>query len=199
MTCTVLHPAGNVAEHLVAAGLARVVDWHAGMLASTGGMERLRASEKVAKEKRAYLYANVPSISATAKANETGSNGQAKAFDATVVRVWSADQVSVVEKDTGKERRLQLSSTRGPKSVSSVFLSISIAHCPLRFLDPKQAFYAQDAREFLRKKLIGKHVKVQIDFVRPRDGDFEERQCATIRYGGQASYVGWFMMPSYLG
>ena len=41
---TVLHPAGNIAEHLVGAGLARVVDWHAGMLASTGGMERLRAA-----------------------------------------------------------------------------------------------------------------------------------------------------------
>ena len=41
---TVLHPAGNVAEFLVAAGLARVVDWHAGMLASSGGMERLRAA-----------------------------------------------------------------------------------------------------------------------------------------------------------
>jgi staphylococcal nuclease domain-containing protein 1 len=41
----------------------------------------------------------------------------------------------------------------------------------------------------LRKKLIGKHVKVQIDFVRPREGDFEERQCATVRYGGQNKYV----------
>jgi len=43
---TVLHPAGNVAECLVATGLARVVDWHAGLLASSGGMERLRAAEK---------------------------------------------------------------------------------------------------------------------------------------------------------
>lgn len=43
---TVLHPAGNVAEHLVATGLANVVGWHAGLLASSGGMERLRAAEK---------------------------------------------------------------------------------------------------------------------------------------------------------
>jgi staphylococcal nuclease domain-containing protein 1 len=54
-----------------------------------------------------------------------------------------------------------------------------------RFSEPKQAFYAQEAREFLRKKLIGKHVKITIDFIRPREGDFEERQCATVRYGGQ--------------
>ncbi|KAJ7188134.1 hypothetical protein C8R46DRAFT_10891 [Mycena filopes] len=168
---TVLHPAGNVAEHLVASGLARVVDWHAGMLASSGGMEKLRAAEKSAKEKRLCLYANAPAATA-AKSNGTAANGQVRVFDATVVRVWSGDQISVVEKDTGKERRLQLSSTRGPK-----------------LSDPKQAQYAQDAREFLRKKLIGKHVKVTVDFIRPRDGDFEERECATIRYGGQNANV----------
>jgi staphylococcal nuclease domain-containing protein 1 len=169
---TVLHPAGNVAEHLVAAGLARVVDWHAGMLASGGGMERLRAAVKAAKEKRACLYAGAPTVTAAAKANGTTSDGQARAFDATVVRVWSGDQISVVERVSGKERRLQLSSTRGPK-----------------FSDSKQAFYAQEAREFLRKKLIGKNVKVEIDFVRPPEGGFEERHCATIRFGGQNTNI----------
>ncbi|KAI0356228.1 transcription factor [Trametes cingulata] len=167
---TVLHPAGNVAEHLVSAGLARVVDWHAGMLASSGGMERLRAAEKVAKEKRAYLYANAPAPSA--KSNGTAINGNSRSFDATVVRVWSADQISVVDRETGKERRLQLSSTRGP-----------------RVSDPKQAYWAQEAREFLRKRLIGKHVKVHVDFIRPREGEFEERECATVRYGGQNSNI----------
>ncbi|ETW80350.1 hypothetical protein HETIRDRAFT_384869 [Heterobasidion irregulare TC 32-1] len=163
----VLHPAGNIAEHLVGAGLARVVDWHAGMLASTGGMERLRAAEKSAKEKRLCLYANAPAATSSGK-SVTVANGASRSFDATVVRVWSADQISVTEKDGGKERRLQLSSTRGPK-----------------ISDAKQAYYAQEAREFLRKKLIGKHVKVHIDFIRPREGDFEERECATIRYGNQ--------------
>ena len=42
---TALHPNGNIAEHLVANGLARVVDWHAGMLSTVGGMERLRSAE----------------------------------------------------------------------------------------------------------------------------------------------------------
>lgn len=46
MIGVVQHPAGNIAEHLVAAGLARVVDWHAGMLSASGGMERLRAAER---------------------------------------------------------------------------------------------------------------------------------------------------------
>jgi staphylococcal nuclease domain-containing protein 1 len=87
------------------------------MLASTGGMERLRAAEKNAKAKRACLYAHLPAAAtATGNAIVTVSvNGSSKTFDATVVRVWSGDQLSVVEKESGKDRRLQLSSTRGPK------------------------------------------------------------------------------------
>ncbi len=54
-----------------------------------------------------------------------------------------------------------------------------------RLSDPKQAFYAQEAREFLRKRLIGKHVKVHVDFVRPKEGEFDERECVTVRYGNQ--------------
>ena len=107
---------GNIAEHLVAAGLARVVDWHAGMLASSGGMERLRAAEKAAKEKKLYLYANLPTSSAVSKADSHLGGGSSRSFDGTVIRVWSGDQLSVVDKD-GKERRVQLSSTRAPKCV----------------------------------------------------------------------------------
>ncbi|KAH9832295.1 transcription factor [Rhodofomes roseus] len=167
---TILHPAGNIAELLVASCLARVVDWHAGMLASSGGMERLRAAERTAKEKRQYMYANAPAPSA--KTNGTTVSGSSRAFDATVVRVWSGDQISVTDKDTGKERRLQLSSTRAPRTS-----------------DPKQAYWAHEAREFLRKRLIGKHVKVQVDFIRPKEGEFEERECATVCYGNQNSNI----------
>jgi len=41
----VMHPNGNVAEHLLSNGLARIIEWHAGMLAPGGIMERLRAAE----------------------------------------------------------------------------------------------------------------------------------------------------------
>ncbi|KAF8513029.1 transcription factor [Hysterangium stoloniferum] len=169
---TVLHPAGNIAEHLVSTCLARVVGWHTGLLANSGGMERLRAAEKQAKEKRLYLYANVTE-STNGKGNSssvTVANGNTRTFDATVIRIWSGDQVSVLEKDSGKERRLQLSSTRCPRSSPA---------------DPKQSYWASEAREFLRKKLIGKPVRVHVDFVRPREGEYEERECATVRFGNQ--------------
>ena len=85
------------------------------MLASSGGMERLRAAEKNAKEKRLNLYASLPSAPAVSQGGKLATNGSPRNFDATVVRVWSGDQISVIPKDGGKERRIQLSSTRAPK------------------------------------------------------------------------------------
>lgn len=95
------------------------------MLASFGGMERLRAAEKSAKEKRIGLYANAPISATNGKASGAGgaagsggaANGVGRSFEATVVRVWSGDQVSLVEREKAgaKEKRVQLSSVRGPK------------------------------------------------------------------------------------
>jgi staphylococcal nuclease domain-containing protein 1 len=93
------------------------------MLASSGTMEKLRAAEKVAKEKRAGLYANTPAANVS-QPNGIANSGQPRAFDGTVVRIWSGDQLSVVEKDTDKEHRLQLSSTRAPKYLVFVKLPI---------------------------------------------------------------------------
>jgi len=109
---------GNIAEHLVAAGLARVADRHVGMLASSGDMEHPRAAEKVAKEKKLYLYANLPTSSGASRTNGNSAGGSSRNLDATVIRVWSVGQLSIMDKD-GKERRVQLSSTRAPTCVIS--------------------------------------------------------------------------------
>ncbi len=120
----VLHPVGNIAEHLVSAGLARIVDWHAGMLAAGGKMERLRQAERSAKEKRLGLFANIaaPPIKAN---GAVAANGGPRHFDAVVIRVWSGDQISVAEKDGSKERRIQLSSVRAPK-----YILVIVFHSP---------------------------------------------------------------------
>jgi staphylococcal nuclease domain-containing protein 1 len=90
------------------------------MLASGGGMEKLRAAEKVAKEKHACLYENA-AVTATKSSGSTPA-GNSRNFDAIVTRVWSGDQISVVEKEGGKERRIQLSSTRTPKNGLSAYV-----------------------------------------------------------------------------
>lgn len=40
--------------------------------------------------------------------------------------------------------------------------------------------YMFEAREFLRKKLIGKKVNVLIDYIKPASDGYPERQCATV-------------------
>ncbi len=73
---------------------------------------------------------------------------------------------------------------------SDVDIGLEIDHIVDRLSDPKQAYYAHEAREFLRKKLIGKNVKVQVDFIRPREGEYEQRESATVRVGNQNASVG---------
>ncbi|KZO98957.1 transcription factor [Calocera viscosa TUFC12733] len=162
----VIHPVGNIAEFLVQAGLAHVVGWHAGMLSSLGIMERLRAAEVAAKQQRLGVYkSTAPAASSTGPGPAVRT--ESRSFEGQVIRVWTGDQISVVEKSTNKERRIQLSSVRAARAN-----------------DPKQAHWANEAREFLRKKLIGKHVRVNIDYIRPPEGEYEERDCATVRVGG---------------
>ncbi len=160
------------------------------MLAPYGGSESLRAADRAAKQKRLCLHANAALPSVIGRSLSETPNGAARLFEGTVVRVWSGDQISIAAKD-GKERRIQLSSTRGPKCIH--FFNSDLGRILTtrrdRLSDPKQAYYAQEAREFLRKKLIGKHVRVHVDFIRPREGEYEERESATIRFGNQNVWV----------
>jgi staphylococcal nuclease domain-containing protein 1 len=166
---SVLHPVGDIATFLLGAGLARCVDWHAGML--QGGMEKYRQSERAAKEKRAGIWKNWEPANA-------GSNGaagagaasilaspEARTFDAVVTRIISGDtlQVRKTSPADSPELRIHLSSIRQPQAKDSA-----------------QAGYAHEAREFLRKRCIGKGVRVHIDWVKKPEGQFEERRYATV-------------------
>ena len=41
-----------------------------------------------------------------------------------------------------------------------------------------------DAREFMRKKLIGQNVKVTVDYIQPANNDYPEKTCCTVTIGG---------------
>ncbi|WWC61150.1 uncharacterized protein I303_103729 [Kwoniella dejecticola CBS 10117] len=164
------HPNGNIAEFLCGAGLAKVIDWHAGILSPHGGLDRFRAAEKSAKDKRLGLWESFGASKSAGAANGStavAATTKGSEFDAVVSRIWGSDQLSVVPKgEDGKERRLQLASVRGPRNT-----------------DAKSTYWANEAKEFLRKRLIGKTVHVHIDYVKPREGEYEERECVTITYG----------------
>ncbi|KAH7377752.1 hypothetical protein BKA66DRAFT_572063 [Pyrenochaeta sp. MPI-SDFR-AT-0127] len=152
----VKHPTqGSITPFLLKAGLAKCTDHHTTLLGQQMGV--LRQAEKVAKDSRQGLYAG--HVAPKAKA--------AGEFEAVVSRVQSADTIFLRNK-AGTERRINLSSVRQPKPT-----------------DPKQSPWVAEAKEFLRKKLIGKHVKFHIDGKRPATEGYDEREMATITFQGK--------------
>lgn len=149
----VKHPSqGSITPHILKAGLAKCTDHHTTMLGAQ--MAKLRQAEKFARDRRQGLYQGhvVP------KANAPGE------LEAVVSRVQSADTLFLRNK-AGAEKRINLSSVRQPKPT-----------------DPKQSPWVPEAKEFLRKKLIGKHVKFHIDGKRPAQEGYDEREMATVTF-----------------
>lgn len=118
-----------------------------------GEMGKLRQAERQAKDKKLGLF--------HAAVSNRGAGG---AVEAIVSRVFSADTLFVRNK-AGAEKRVNLSSVRQPKPT-----------------DPAQSPFVPEAKEFLRKKLIGKHVKVVIDGKRPATEGYDEREMATVTF-----------------
>ncbi|KAL4931721.1 putative transcription factor (Snd1/p100) [Aspergillus undulatus] len=154
LIATVLHPNGNIAKFLLEAGLARCHDHHAAILGAE--MAAFRRAEKAAKDGRKGVF--------TGFVSSKGPAGGA-AEDYIVSRVFNADTLFLRNK-AGQEKRISLSSIRQPKPS-----------------DPAQQPFAADAKEFLRKKIIGKHVKVTIDGKKPATEGFEARDVATVVFG----------------
>ncbi|KAL8792464.1 MAG: hypothetical protein Q9195_004920 [Heterodermia aff. obscurata] len=155
LVCTIGHSRGNIAEFLLKAGLARCTDFHSTMLG--GQMTVLREAEQQAKDEKVGVFQGI-----TTTKSSTSSD-----IEATVSRVQTADTVYIRTR-SGEEKRVNLSSIRQPK-----------------LADPKQAPFQPDAKDFLRKRLIGKHVKVTIDGKRPASEGYEEREVVTVTFNNK--------------
>ena len=155
LVCTIAHQqGGDMAAHILRAGLARCVDHHSTMLGSD--MAKLRQAEKEAKDKKIALFKD-----------HVGPKVSTEDVEVTVTRVQTADTIFIRNR-IGVEKKINFSSVRQPKPT-----------------DPKQAPFQAEAKEFLRKKLIGKHVKVSIDGKKAASDGYEEREVATVLQGGK--------------
>lgn len=119
-------------------------------------MIKLRAAEKVARDQGLGLFKGASTSKAIA--SET---------DATVTRIQSPDSVYLRDR-SGAERRVYLSSIRQPKPT-----------------DTKQKLFLDDAKEFLRKRVIGKHVRFTVDGKKPASEGHDEREVVTIKTGNK--------------
>jgi len=132
----------SLAEQLATAGLAKCVEWSLSMM--TNGAMRLRSIEREAKQARKAMWANyVPQNTGQTKLSDT--------FVGKVVEIASGDTLIIKDVNAGVERRVQLSSIRAPR--------------PAMRERPSEP-HGNDAREFLRKKLIGKEVTVKMEYNR---------------------------------
>ncbi|KAK3097810.1 hypothetical protein FSP39_013410 [Pinctada imbricata] len=174
---TVLHPNGNIAELLLREGFARCVDWSMGVV--TQGADKLRAAEKVAKEKKLRLWKDY-------KPSESTIDVKDKNFSGKVVEVINGDALTIKTSD-GKSRKVFLASVRPPRAqgVEAATEGGQPTREAARRTRPLYDIpYMFEAREFLRKKLIGKKVNVQVDYIQPANNSFPEKTCCTVTISG---------------
>uniref|UniRef100_A0A8C4QZX0 Staphylococcal nuclease and tudor domain containing 1 n=1 Tax=Eptatretus burgeri TaxID=7764 RepID=A0A8C4QZX0_EPTBU len=143
---TIMHPNGNITELLLKEGFARCVDWSMGVY--TQGAEKLRAAEREAKERKLRLWKDyVPTT--------CNFGGKERQFTAKVVQIVNADAI-VVKTNDGELKAIHLSSIRPPRMEGDGPTDKSRKLRPLYDIP-----YMFEAREFLRKKLVGKKAPLQ--------------------------------------
>ncbi|KAL0905168.1 hypothetical protein M5K25_027353 [Dendrobium thyrsiflorum] len=143
--------AKDLALELVQNGFAKYVEWSANMMEDEA-KRRLKAADLQAKKDRLRIWTNYVPPQTNSKAIHDQN------FAGTVVEVVSGDCIIVAEDSIPygsplAERRVNLSSIRCPKMGN-----------PRR--DEKPAAYAREAREFLRTRLVGRPVKVSMEYSR---------------------------------
>ncbi|CDR45219.1 CYFA0S17e00298g1_1 [Cyberlindnera fabianii] len=140
----VTHPAGNIHQKILEAGLAEVSDWQSSLLGSAA-MSFLRQAEKKARTSGLGLWKSLakpaPVASKSASTFKVGTT-----IDATIARVISPDTFAV-DLQNGTQQLVHLTSLRAPRAT-----------------DPTAAFLPA-GREFVRK-YVGKKVKVLTDAFR---------------------------------
>ncbi|KAJ1417805.1 Tudor domain [Sesbania bispinosa] len=150
--------AKDLALELVENGFAKYVEWSANMMEEEA-KRKLKTAELLAKKNRLRMWTNYVPPPSNSKAIHDQN------FTGKVVEVVSGDCIIVADDSIPygsplAERRVNLSSIRCPKMGN-----------PRR--DEKPAPYAREAKEFLRTRLIGRQVNVQMEYSRkvaPTDG-----------------------------
>ena len=150
LIASVKHPRGSIALFLLEAGLARCTDFHSTLLGTD--MQALREAEKASQTAKRALF----------KDHVTKVTAQGGNMEATVTKVFSADTIHVRNK-AGVEKRINMSSVRGPRPS-----------------DQSESPFRDEAKEFLRKKLIGKGVRMSIDGSRAATEEYDAKEVATV-------------------
>ncbi|KAJ8906198.1 hypothetical protein NDN08_002693 [Rhodosorus marinus] len=131
----------RVAENLLRMGYAKTVAWSMQM---TSNASVLRATEKSAMKARVGIWHDyVPNPNAAVASTDV--------YHGRVVEIFSGDVIIVADDATGDFRRVCFASLRAPKLGRGSDRDMPVAW---------------EAREYLRQRLIGRRVKVSVDYQR---------------------------------
>lgn len=170
----------DIAEYLLREGYAKCLDWTIGL---TKDPKKLRAVELEAKTKKLRLWKDY--VSTTAAPSSDGKPA-AKDFEAKVVEIVSPEALVVQNIATKEVKKIFLASIRSPKAPADSPAPVDRKQFRPLYDIP----YFFEAREFLRKKLIGKNVKVHIDYLQPKSEQFPEKLCCTVVTTNDSTNVG---------
>jgi staphylococcal nuclease domain-containing protein 1 len=110
--------------------------------------------------------------------------GKEKDFTGNVFEIINGDAISV-KSSSGQVKKVFLSSIRPPREEKIEDAEKPAAPRPKNFRPLFDIPWLYEAREVLRKKLIGKTVKCQLDYVSPARDNYPEKFCYTVTVGGQ--------------
>jgi len=171
---SVLHPKGNIAELLLREGFARCVDWS--IAHAQSGVAALRSAEKVAKEKKLRIWKDY-------KPSAAQMVGKDKELHGKVVEVVNADALMVRLPDN-TTKKFFLASVRPPRQEAPKDGEPMVRKAGARARPLYDVPFLYEAREFLRRKVIGQKVHLHVDFLQPASDNFPEKTCCTVKLGG---------------
>lgn len=142
------------------------------------GADKLRVAERQAKDKRLRLWKDYQS-------NAPQFTGKEKDFTGLVVEVFNGDAISI-KTPTGAVKKVFLSSIRPPREAGrAADEEGKLPPRPKNFRPLYDIPFMLETREILRKKLIGKKVQCNLDYISPARDNFPEKYCYTVTIGGQ--------------
>ena len=157
----------NIAEYLVKEGYAKCLDWTIGL---TKDPKNLRALEREAKTKKLRIWKDF-----TEKVRANGSNDS---FEAKVLEIVNGDALVVQNVANNEVKKIFIASIRPPRGEANRADDDNKEKRQFRPLyDIPHMF---EAREFLRKRLIGKKVTVNVDYIQPKTDSYPEKTCCTV-------------------
>lgn len=169
----IIHPKGDIAEFLLNFGYAECVSWSMNNQMKADVLKQYQSAEKAAKDKQLRRWKNYKPPTASTELME---------FSGIVTEIANADAI-LVKLQSGDTKKVFLSSIRPPPRDKKFQNEDGTITKPKDFRPLYDVPWMFEAREFLRKKLISKLVKVSVDYIQPAKDNFPEKTCCTVMIG----------------